>query len=310
MIQPDFFRHSAHAPLVVSYGMGVDSTAMLIGMAERGIRPDAILFADTGSEKPETYQYGAEVMPAWLESVGFPPITIVRYQPVRFKNWPPYQSLEENLLTNSTVPSIAFRRSKSCSIKWKISPQNKWTAAWEPAAAAWENGQKVRKVIGYDAGPADIRRHKLAQGEQDPAYAYEYFLIEQGWDRERCIQVIAGNGLPVPPKSACYFCASTQPEELDAMPKHLLRRIVMIEARSHVKLKVIDGLWGHTNKHRSGRMTDYIRSQRLLDPEEIDSIWNTTPTEPLYQGDIDDWQTFIEATTTAACNGCTACAAA
>ena len=42
-------------PLVVSYGMGVDSTAMLIGMAQRSIRPDLILFADTGGEKPETY---------------------------------------------------------------------------------------------------------------------------------------------------------------------------------------------------------------------------------------------------------------
>jgi hypothetical protein len=42
---------------VVAYGMGVDSTAMLIGLEQRGIRPDLILFADTGSEKPDTYLY-------------------------------------------------------------------------------------------------------------------------------------------------------------------------------------------------------------------------------------------------------------
>jgi hypothetical protein len=30
---------------------------MLIEFAHRGIRPDLILFADTGGEKPETYQY-------------------------------------------------------------------------------------------------------------------------------------------------------------------------------------------------------------------------------------------------------------
>ena len=41
-------------PLVVAYGLGVDSTAMLIEFVCRGIRPDSILFADTGSEKPET----------------------------------------------------------------------------------------------------------------------------------------------------------------------------------------------------------------------------------------------------------------
>ena len=43
-------------PLVVAYGLGVDSTAMLVEFAHRGIRPDLILFADTGGEKPETYQ--------------------------------------------------------------------------------------------------------------------------------------------------------------------------------------------------------------------------------------------------------------
>ena len=36
---------------MVAYGLGVDSTAMLIGLAQRGIRPDLILFADVGGEK-------------------------------------------------------------------------------------------------------------------------------------------------------------------------------------------------------------------------------------------------------------------
>jgi len=39
--------------MVVSYGGGVNSTAVLVGMVERGIRPDAILFADTGGEHPQ-----------------------------------------------------------------------------------------------------------------------------------------------------------------------------------------------------------------------------------------------------------------
>lgn len=43
--------------LVASYGGGVNSTAMLIGMQERGEIPNLIMFADTGGEKPETYAY-------------------------------------------------------------------------------------------------------------------------------------------------------------------------------------------------------------------------------------------------------------
>lgn len=33
-------------PVTVAYGIGVDSTAMLVGLHQRGIRPDLILFAD------------------------------------------------------------------------------------------------------------------------------------------------------------------------------------------------------------------------------------------------------------------------
>ncbi len=52
-------------PIIVAYGAGVDSTAMLIGLRDRGIRPDLILFADTGSEKPETTAY-LTIIGAWL----------------------------------------------------------------------------------------------------------------------------------------------------------------------------------------------------------------------------------------------------
>jgi hypothetical protein len=281
-------------PLLVAYGMGVDSTAMLVGLAGRSIRPDAILFADTGSEKPETYAYEA-VMQEWLKSVGFPPITRVRYEPKNFKNWPPYSSLEENCLTNSTLPSLAFGF-KSCSQKWKIAPQDKWTRSWKPALECWSAGSKVRKMIGYDAGPADMRRRNHAGSLEDPLFSYEYPLQEWGWDREKCKAIIADAGLPVPEKSACYFCPATKPAELHAMGKDLLRRIVMIEARAKNKLNKVEGLWRSSTKTRPGRMTDYIRSERLLDPEEVDSIEESTPTEEIHKDEIESWQAFISTT--------------
>ena len=37
--------------VVVCYGAGVDSTAMLLAMHDQGIKPDLISFADTGAEK-------------------------------------------------------------------------------------------------------------------------------------------------------------------------------------------------------------------------------------------------------------------
>lgn len=67
-----FIDGRARQPLVVSYGVGVDSTALLVGLRQRGVVPDAILFADTGSEKPETYRY-LPLIDAWLDRIGFPP---------------------------------------------------------------------------------------------------------------------------------------------------------------------------------------------------------------------------------------------
>jgi len=78
-------------PLVVAYGGGVDSTAMLIGFKQRSIRPDLILMADPGSEKDATYEYLPKIN-RWLEEASFPRVQIVRYQPQQFK-YGPYRSL-------------------------------------------------------------------------------------------------------------------------------------------------------------------------------------------------------------------------
>lgn len=86
-------------PLAVAYGMGVDTTAMLIGLKQRSIRPDLILFADTGGEKPETYLY-APVIRQWLRDVDFPQFEVVRYKPPIA----PYDTLYGNCWQNETLP--------------------------------------------------------------------------------------------------------------------------------------------------------------------------------------------------------------
>lgn len=192
-------------PLVVAYGMGVDSTALLIGIERRGLRPDLILFADTGGEKTATYLY-APIMQQWLRDVGFPPFHVVRYTP-KFVN---YSTLYDNCRQNETLPILAFGR-KSCSLKWKRQPQDRYVRQWEPARLAWACGIKVRKLIGFDAGET-IRRY--ADPGDDPRYDNRNPLMEWGWDRATCERVIADAGLPVPVKSACSFCPAMKKPEL------------------------------------------------------------------------------------------------
>jgi hypothetical protein len=102
-VNPSAVRPWPDCPLVVAYGLGVNSTAMLIEFTRRGIRPDLILFADTGGEKPETYAY-LPVVQRYLAGVRFPPVTTVRYEPTRAV----YRTLEEQCLHTGTLPSLAY----------------------------------------------------------------------------------------------------------------------------------------------------------------------------------------------------------
>ncbi|HEX4613990.1 MAG TPA: hypothetical protein VH092_37760 [Urbifossiella sp.] len=100
---PGIARPRPDWPLVVAYGLGVNSTAVLVELARRGVRPDRILFADTGGEKPETYAY-LPVVQAYLARVGFPPVVTVRYEP----RTAPYRTLEGQCLHTGTLPSLAY----------------------------------------------------------------------------------------------------------------------------------------------------------------------------------------------------------
>ena len=216
---------SATPPIVVAYGMGVDSTALLIGLHQRGIRPDLILFADTGGEKTDTYLY-APIIRQWLRNVDFPQLHVVRYCPPIA----PYESLYGECHKNRTLPSLAFRM-KSCSIKWKRVPQDRFVDRWQPAQSCWDAGGRVRKLIGFDA--TETRRRYGDRGT-DPKYRHWYPLMDWEMDRESCKRLIADEGLPVPRKSACFFCpASKQHEvvELSQTSPDLHKRAVSLEDR-------------------------------------------------------------------------------
>jgi hypothetical protein len=109
----DHKRANPESPLVVAYGLGVNSTAMLVEFANRGITPDLILFADTGGEKPETYAY-LPIIQRYLKEVDLPEVVTVRYEP----KWAVYHTLEGQCLHTGTLPSLAYG-GKSCSLKYK-----------------------------------------------------------------------------------------------------------------------------------------------------------------------------------------------
>lgn len=192
---------------VVSYGAGTNSTAMLVGLNERGERPDLILFADTGGERPETYRQRDRVSD-WCESVGFPRIVTVAKE----------TTLEADCLTRGALPSVAYGF-KSCSDHFKIRPQKRWIKAQGITDALY--------WVGIDAGEAHRAKYEKTR----------YPLIEWDWAREECVEAIARAGLPQPGKSACWFCPSSKPREILELGRthpELLTRALAMEANAEL----------------------------------------------------------------------------
>jgi len=270
-------------PVVLAYGIGVDSTALLVELVARGQKPDLVLSADTGVEKPATYAY-LDVIRPWMDAHDIRH-ELVSYTPKRFKHWPPYYGLLEMCLTNATLPSKSLGGS-SCSLKYKKAPQDAFLAGWQPAKDAWARGQRVIRLIGYDAGPRDTLRANHALSIDDPLYDCRYPLREWGWDREACEARIVAAGLPVPPKSACWLCIANRPQEIRELPRWCLRLIVLVEARAAPRLHTVEGLWRRSTKARPGRMTDFIRAEGLLPAREIDRIWRDAPVDLIRFQDV------------------------
>jgi hypothetical protein len=230
----------ADAPVIASYGAGTNSTAMLIEMVRRGERVDAILFADTGGERPATYGY-LRLFSAWLRSQDAPAIQTVR-------KGGRAETLEQNCLRMHMLPSVAYGH-KSCSLKYKAEPQEQWANHWPLARAAWEEGSRVIKCLGFDADEAHRARY-----DADRKYHWRYPLIEWGFGRDECADVIRSAGLPLPGKSACFFCPNSKPEEILDLPADLLARALALEANA--ELTTLAGLGRRWSWH------DLVRADR------------------------------------------------
>lgn len=154
-----------------------------------------------------------------------------------------YESLEDQSLRTATLPSAAYGF-RSCSDKWKIQPQDKFRNNHPRIREIWREGKKVTVALGYDAG----EKRRGENMKEDNKYRYWFPLKEWGWYLEDCIDAFRRHGLPVPPKSACFYCPSSTKVEVIALANEhpdLFARAVAIERTAKPGLQTVKGLGRH-----------------------------------------------------------------
>lgn len=247
---------------VLSYGGGVNSSALLWGLYEREQLPNAVLFADTGGEFQHVYDT-VERVRAFCEEQGVLFELVTNADPDGERHG--HASLEDECHRNKTLPSLAFGF-KGCSAKWKRQPMDRWVKAWPEAHKAWDRGRLVTRLLGIDADEA----HRSANLTEDKLFRYERPLIDWGWGREECLEAVERSPFGPVGKSACWFCPAMKKREVLALEREhpeLFARAVAMEHNALENLGTTKGL-GRSWAWETLVAAD--KAQLKLFPESID----------------------------------------
>jgi hypothetical protein len=230
--------------IILNYAAGTNSTALIIEGYRRGIRPDLIVFADTGNEMPHTYEH-LKRMSEWCVAHDLPPVTVTRW----IRKDGSFVSIEDVALRSKQLPSKSYGLS-GCTSKWKQQPIDRLVSAHPQVRSIWAEGGVIERWIGYDADEPERTRRMLEKNPQPTgakagAVKWRAPLYEWDMGREECVDVIAEAGMEQPGKSSCFFCPSMRKAEileLGIRYPELLQRALNIEDNARPGLTTVKGL--------------------------------------------------------------------
>ena len=196
----------------LSFGAGVQTTTMLILVGKGEIETDAVIFADTGAEHPETYEYIEKYDKPLCEKIGIPFMTVRMHRKITNVDTGQQEyadSLREVIIRRRRVPSVNMRwcteYAKITPIKLALRGMQKEGSFVKPATA----------LIGISIDEKHRAFNPDGSWKQPHHSEYKnaYPLIEKGISRDDCHRIIKDYGWPDPVKSGCYFCPFQGPRE-------------------------------------------------------------------------------------------------
>ncbi|MFF8500326.1 phosphoadenosine phosphosulfate reductase [Streptomyces anulatus] len=192
----------------VSYGGGVQSTALLVLAAQGRIDFRTFLMANVGgdSEHPGTLRYLDDYARPFAAEHGIELAVLDRVMVRSGETRTLYGQLTKEGSRSLAIPvrmSNGAPGTRSCTADFKIKVI----------------GRELKRRGATKQGPATIgigisldEIHRANNRRCEPHEEIVYPLLELGLRRIDCARIIREAGLPVPPKSSCWFCPFHRPE--------------------------------------------------------------------------------------------------
>ena len=195
---------------VWSYGGGVQSAALgvLIKCGKLPL-PDLAVIADTGREAETTWVYLHDVMQPYLGS-----LVPIHIAPHTLSGADLYSRKCELLIPAFTKGGMLH---KFCSGTWKRDVIERWLRR--------RGVRECELWLGLSLDELDRMRN-----DHRPWAHYRYPLVEARLTRNDCAGLVAGAGLQVPTKSACFMCPYRTGHDWKALTLRDFRRACELEA--------------------------------------------------------------------------------
>ncbi|MGW0933418.1 phosphoadenosine phosphosulfate reductase [Streptomyces sp. NPDC002666] len=192
----------------ISYGGGVQSTALLVLAAQGRIDFRTFLMANVGddSENPGTLAYLETYAQPFAAQHGIELVVLDRVMVRSGEVRTLHGQLTKEGSRSLAIPvrmSNGAPGTRSCTADFKIKVigrELKRRGATKEAPA----------TIGIGISLDEI--HRANNRRCEPHEEIVYPLLELGLRRIDCARIIRDAGLPVPPKSSCWFCPFHRPE--------------------------------------------------------------------------------------------------
>ncbi|MEI5100357.1 phosphoadenosine phosphosulfate reductase [Streptomyces sp. PmtG] len=191
----------------VSYGGGVQSTALLVLAAQKRIDFPLFLMANVGddSENPATFSYLEEYARPFAAEHGIG-LTVLDRVKRDGSTETLMQRLERPDIRSIDIPvrmANGAPGNRKCTTEFKIKVIGRWL---KDHGATPQNPATVGIGISVD------EIHRANNRRIEPHEVITYPLLDLGLRRTDCARIIREAGLPVPPKSSCFFCPFHRPE--------------------------------------------------------------------------------------------------